>query len=185
MKGIAFKLLAEVVIALVAMVVLLMVFNTLLPGYTGKALCKFYQAVLALPIPNSIKPTISECESNPVEERLTVDQYQKEKVAESIASYIKSCWNEQANQGKYRETLRCYELFFKRVNYEVDEEYVTSILKSKDFCKVLPNNLLDKTDQEYSCGDKNKIYWSTPSIVGTDVTVFIKFDPFHERIEVA
>ena len=71
------------------------------------------------------------------------------------------------------------------MNFEVDEEYVTSILKSKDFCKVLPNNLLDKSDQEYSCGDKNKIYWSTPPILGIDVTVFIKYDSFHQRIEVS
>ena len=183
MKGITFQLIAEVVITLAAVFVILAIYYGFLPGFTGPALCKIYQVVLSLPIPSSIKPTVSECSIQPTYERFTISDIDPAKVTDDIATNIINCWQQKAGSGKSGITFICYEIHLTRVDGNVTESGVANILKQKGYCDTLPNNFLDEEQQSFDCGNLNKIYW-TATIGGSDYDVIIKYDAFQHRIEV-
>jgi len=181
------KIVADVVIALVAIWVIYSIFQIFLPNVSGPAFCKFYQIVLTLPLPSFLKPNIQQCTIQPTTERLTIDDSEKSKVTDDIETYIYKCWHEKANDGNSGITFPCYEIFFGNISGPVSEKDVTSLLASKGLCGALPNNFLDFERTDFNCGNLNKIYWNVEagSFNGTGVSVYISFNAFQHRIEVS
>lgn len=185
MKGqISFQLVAEILIALVAAAILILIFQSFLPGYGSAALCKVYQVILALPLPSSLKPSISECSLQPTLERLTIFDTDTGKITDQLTNKIFDCWQQKSDTGKSGITFDCYEIFINQVNGNITEADVTSNLKAKGYCDTLPNDFLDQERQNYDCGNLNKIYWQIGTINGTDVTVIVKYNALIHRIEV-
>ena len=183
-KGIAFKVVAEILIAIVAALVILSIFQSLLPSTGEPALCRIYRVILSLPIPASIKPTIKECTIQPETERFVFTETEKQKIVDSLSTNMMNCWHEKANDGKSGITFICYEIFLKRVEGEIKEEDVTTSFQQKGYCNILPNNFLDAERRSFPCGDLNKVYWQIGTINGTEVTIIIKYNAFQHRIEV-
>ena len=183
-KGIALKLVAEVLIAIVAAFVILSIFQSFLPGTSNSALCRIYRVILALPIPSSIKPTITECSIQPTMERFVLPETDKAKIIDNLVTNSLSCWQQKANDGKSGITFPCYEIFIKKIDGTITETDYTFSLQQKGYCSVLPNNFMDIERTQFNCGDLNKIYWQIGTINGTDVTVVIKFNAFQKRIEI-
>ena len=183
-KGVAFKVVAEILIAIVAAFVILSIFQSLLPSTGEPALCRIYRVILALPIPASIKPTIKECTIQPETERFVLTETEKSKIVDSLAENMMKCWHEKANDGKSGITFICYEIFLKRIDGEIKEEDIAASFQQKGYCNVLPNNFLDVERSSFACGDLNKVYWQIGTINGTEVTVVIKYNAFQHRIEV-
>jgi len=179
-KGLAFKLIAEVIIVLVAIFVIFSIFKALLPGYFGRAMCKVYQVILVIPLPEQIKPSISECDITPDTERAVITGKDIDK---NLAYYIEQCW-EKTDQMKSGQTFICYELFLKSITVGVQESDVAKILREDGYCDKIANNYLEFEDRGFDCGDENKLYWKIGEIKGKDITIIIKYDAFHHRIEV-
>ena len=185
MKGISFKLVADVLIALVGVWIILTIMNTFLPSYTGSAVCKLYQVILVIPLPQSLKPSISQCDISPVKENVILRPQTSSELKNKIADYIWTCWKEKANSGKSGISFACYEILIKNVPAQFGEKEITEILKSKGYCKYLENNYLDFEKEDYDCGTQNKIYWTGGLVSENDTSVFINFNSFFHRIEVA
>jgi len=184
LKGIALKVVAEILIAIVAAFVILAIFQSLIPSSGDPAICRIYRAILTLPIPASIKPTIKECTIQPVTERFTITDTEKAKIIDSLTTNIMNCWHDKANDGKSGITFICYEIFLKKIDGDITERDVTIAFQQKGYCSSLPNNFLDAERQSFDCGDLNKIYWQIGTISGTDLTVMIKYNEFQHRIEI-
>jgi len=187
MVSISLKLVADVIIALVAVWVIYSIFQTFLPGVSGQSFCKFYQAILTLPLPSFLKPNIQQCNIQPTTERLTLADSDKNKVTDDLENFIYKCWHEKASDGTSGITFMCYELFFGNISETISEKDVASLHSSKNLCGLLPNNFLDFERKEFNCGNLNKIYWNVDggSFNGNDVTVAISYNAFHHRIEVS
>lgn len=187
MVSIALKLVADVIIALVAVWVIFSIFQTFVPNINGPGFCKFYLLILNSPLPSFLKPNIQQCNIQPETQRLTLPDSDKTKVTQDAEDYIYRCWHDDANDGKSGITFVCYELFFSNVSAPVSETDVTSLLVSKNLCSVLPNNFLDFERRNFNCGNLNKIYWNVDegSFSGGDVTVTISYNAFNHRIEVS
>jgi len=181
MKGIAFNLVAEVLIALVAAFVILLIYQSFLPGFSGSALCKIYQVILTLPLPSSLKPSIKECSLQPQTDRITISDTDVGKITDALTSNIIDCWKLKADTGKSGITFICYEIFLKRVDGTIREVDVTSNLKAKGYCDILPNNFLDQERQDFDCGNLNDIHWQIGTINGTDVTVIVKYSGLYSQ----
>jgi len=180
MKGLTFSTIAFVIIALVAVIVLLSIFRSMLPEIIGKSFCKVYQAILVLPLPSFLKPTIPGCSLTPNMERVEL----KGIGAAKLTDYIINCW-EKADLGKGGQTFICYEIFTRTIDTPITEKDVTDIIKQKDYCETLPNNFLDIENQDYDgCEDENLIFWRIDSIEGKDMTIIIKYNAFVHRLEV-
>ena len=179
MKGIAFSTVAFVIIGLVAVWIVLSVFQSMLPGFIGKAFCKVYQAILTLPLPSYLKPTIPGCFLTPSMERIEL----KELDANELTDYIINCW-EKSDSGKGGQTFICYEIFARTITSSILEKHVTDIIKQKNYCSILPNNILDVENQNYDCGGENLILWKIGEIKGKDVTIVIKYNAFVHKLEV-
>ena len=183
-KGMALKLVAEIIIAIVAAFVILSIFQSLLPGTSNPALCRIYRVILTLPLPSSIKPTIAECTIQPETERFILTETNKSQIVDNLETNAMKCWQEKANDGKSGITFICYEIFLNRVDGEIKEEDLGVALQQKGYCNILPDNFLDTERRSFACGDLNKVYWQIGTINGTDVTVIIKFNAFQKRIEI-
>lgn len=179
MKGSAFSMFVSVTLAILAIVVLLMIFRSMIPSLFGRSFCKVYQVILVLPLPSFLKPTIPGCTITPQTERI----YLNDGNAPVLATYIESCWR-KSDYGKGGQGFICYEIFMKSIKENIDEVNVTKTLKERGLCEKLPNNIIDATDQKYDCGDENLIYWGIDNIKGDDVTVIIKYNAFIHRLEV-
>lgn len=187
MVSLALKLLADVIIALVAFYVIFSIFQTFVPATSGSGLCKFYQAILNLPLPSFLKPNIQQCSIQPTTETLTMTDTAHDAVAQDIETYIYNCWHDKASNGSSGITFLCYELYFSSIDSPVSEKDVTLVLSSKNLCSSLPNNFLDFERQDFNCGNANKIYWNAKggTFNGTAVTVDIKYDAFVHQIDVS
>jgi len=157
-KGIAFNTIIFVLIAIVGVVILLMILNSIVPNFVGRPLCKLYQVVLSLPLPKQLKPTIPGCSIFPTMERITLDESLSN--PSNLADYIEKCW-EKSEEGKLGQTFICYELFMKKVNQPFNEGDITSKLK-----------------------DENKIDWKIGIISGEELTVIIKYNSTSKVVEV-
>jgi len=186
MKGMSFKLVADLLIALVGVWIILTVMNMFVPNYTGTAMCKIYQVILILPLPQSLKPSVSQCDITPVKENVILRPQSSSELRDKIANYIWACWKEKAKNGKGGISFSCYEILIKSVPSEFGEKEITDILKAKGYCSSLENNYLEFEAKKYEeCGTQNKIYWSGGRVKVSDTTVFINFNSFFHRIEVA
>jgi len=175
-KGIAFKTVAEILITIVAALVILSIYQSLLPSTGDSALCRIYRVILALPIPSSIKPTFKECTIQPETERFVLAETEKSKIIDSLATNMMKCWHEKADDGKSGITFICYEIFLKKVDDGIKEQDVATAFQQKGYCNTLPDNFLDEERASFACGDSNKVLWKAGTINGTDVTVIIKFN---------
>jgi hypothetical protein len=185
MKGMSFKLIADLLIALVAVWVILTVMNLFIPNYTGTALCKLYQAILVIPLPQSLKPSVSQCELTPTREDVTLSPQTYGEMTSKIADYVWSCWSDKANNGKGGISFSCYQILIRNVPAAFGEKEITDILKSRGKCSSIENNFLEFEQQPYDCGSQNKIYWNGGRVSTNDSEVFINYDSFFHRIEVA
>jgi len=197
MKGISFKILADVIIAIFAIMVFILIFKTVTPGFYGQALCRIYEAVQAVPLPEFLRPSISECSISYRTEKITIEESDAAVIAEALLEkYILPCWKEKAGCTRENETnpfpckagatFSCYELMIRRMSNFVDERLINNLMKLHGYCNILPNNFLDYEKQSDDCGDLNKIYWNVEGgvINGTYAVVVVKYDAFHHRIEV-
>lgn len=187
MVSLTLKLVADIIIALVAVWVILSIFQTFLPGVSGQSICKFYQVVLTLPLPSFLKPNIQQCNIQPQTEKFSLADSDKSKVADDLETYVYKCWHDKATDGNSGITFLCYEIYFPNISAPVSEKDVTSLLSYKGLCSSLPNNFLDYERSDFNCGNLNKIYWNVDggSFNGTDVTVAISYNAFIHRIEVS
>jgi hypothetical protein len=183
-KGIALKVVAEILIAIVAAFVILSIFQSLIPLTGGSAICRIYRVILTLPIPPSIKPTIKECTIQPETERFILTETEKAKIVDALAVNTMKCWHEKANDGKSGITFICYEIFIKKTEEQIGEKDLNVVFQQKGYCNILPNNFLDVERVSFTCGDLNKVYWQAESINGTDITIIIKYNAFQHRIEI-
>jgi len=185
-KGIALslKIVAEVLIAIVAAFIILSIFQSFLPGIGNPALCRIYRVILALPIPSSMKPNIAECSIQPTTERFIISESDKAKIIDTLVAKTMNCWKEKANDGKIGITFICYEIFLKKIDGEITEKDFTIKLQQEGHCSILPNNFLDSERMPFSCGNLNKVFWQAMTINGTDITIIIKFNAFQKRIEI-
>ncbi len=179
MKGLTFTTIAFAIIAMFAVIVLLAIFQSFLPSYLGSGFCKVYQAILSLPLPHQLKPSIAGCSIIPSMERLKF----KTLTAGVLEQYIYRCW-EKSEFGKRAQTFTCYELFIENVENRIVETRLNDILVQSNKCDALPNNYLDIDGISYNCGNQNLIYWKIGNIEGRDVTIIIKYDSFAKRLEV-
>lgn len=189
MVSLTLKLVADVLIALVAVVVIFSIFKTFLPAATGSGICKFYQVILTLPLPSFLKPNVQQCNIQPETERINLADTDSSKVAEDIDTYIYKCWHEKANDGTSGVTFLCYELYFDNISGSVSEKDVTTVHASKGYCSQLANNFLDYDRTDFNCGNSNDIYWNVVkgNFTGSYVTVTVSYDATfsHHRIEVS
>lgn len=189
MVSLALKLVADILIALVAIWVVFSIFQTFLPNVSGPGFCKFYQTILTLPIPSFLKPNIQQCSSlQPTIDRFSLDDSSKINVTADIENYIDKCWHEKANDGSSGITFVCYELYFSNISGPVTERDVTDLHSSKGLCSTLANNFLDYERADYNCGNSNDIYWNVDGgNLNGEQTIAIKYDATfsHHRIVVS
>jgi len=184
-KGMEFKLLAEVVIALVALWVIFNIFQIMAPDFVNSSVCKFYQVILVVPLPDQLKPSLSQCSFTPQQEHVEIESDSTDEIKLIIARKIEDCW-QKADDGKSGQTFICYDIYIKRITREIKEADITQIIKNDKKCDSLQNNYLDKENKYFDCGSANKIYWGYEEgkLVGKDVVLIVKFNAFNHRIEV-
>lgn len=181
LKGLAFNTIILMLIALASVVILLFILNSIIPNFSGRALCKIYQVVLVFPLPKNIRPVIPECTLIPGTERLILPEENANE--EFMAHYIKKCW-EKSQDGKSGQTFACYELFLENVPTPFGEKETTEILSQKGLCKKIPNNIIEEDSSSFNCGTSNKIYWWPGHLQGSEITVIVKFNSTERMIEV-
>jgi len=175
LKGLNFSTTAYILIAVATIFILITFLNYLYPNFVGSQLCRFYALVSSFPIPDFLKPDLSNCISQETK-RIKVDFLD----SDILLSYIISCWR-MSDEGKSGKTFICYEIFGKNGN--ANEIELTEKLKSRKYCEKIPNNYLDLEKQNYDCGNKNSIFWNT-TINNSDITVIIKYNALAHRIEI-
>ena len=180
-----FKFVAEVLIALVAVWVVFSIFVSMQSGYSTLVMCRIYRVIQVIPLPQNLKYIPKECFMNPTMDTAVIEQTDASKVAEELAyNYLWKCWKDKTDEGKYGVTFDCYEILIKNVNGTITEEDITNLLKIKGYCSSLPNNFLDKEKKDFDCGNLNKIYWSGNDLQGKEVTVVMRYEALHHRVEV-
>jgi len=179
-----FKFVAEVLIALIAVWIIFSVFTSMRSGYSNSVMCRIYGVIQVIPLPSNLKYMPTECFTSPKMETVVIEQTDANSVAAEIKDYLVKCWKEKSNEGKYGVTFECYEIFVKNVNSLITEADITNLLKTKGYCSSLPNNFLDKEKKDFDCGNLNKIYWSGNDLKGKEVTVVLRYEALHHRIEV-
>jgi len=181
-KGIAFTIVAYVLIAILGILILMAILNIMLPEFVGRTFCKFYLTILTLPIPSFLQPTIPGCSLIPSTERIEIPN--RENTTEILTHYLKECWR-KSDLGKKGQTFTCYEIFVNDFLYPLNETDVTSLLKRQNYCSTLSNNHLDVEDVDYDCGNKNQILWKVDTTGGNDLTIFIKYNAYDHRLDVS
>jgi hypothetical protein len=197
MKGISFKVIVDIIIAIFAIIVFVFILKSIVPGFYGQSLCRIYEVVQSIPLPDFLKPSISECSTVYKTEKVTIEESDAGVIADRLLEkYILTCWKEKA--GCTRETgtnpfpckvgvtFSCYDITIRSIVGSITEQQINNMMKSRGYCDTLPNNVLDYEKTNDNCGDLNKIYWSVEggAINGTYALVVVKYDAFHHRIEV-
>ena len=178
MKGIELQTIAFAFIAIVAVGLFLTFFTRALPDITTSVYCRLYQAANAIIYLTTKPPVPPECGLGIGTTRKDLTGVQSF-VAERIAEYALDCWK-RGQEGTGGQTFNCYEMNVEITdNAIIDETQVSDILIQKNQCTRLPNNLLDKTNAGYSCGNENKIRWEEDISSGYFI---IKYDAFQRRI---
>lgn len=186
MAEIAFKTIAEIVVALFAVGFFLFIIEAMLPGATGNTFCSIGNAISSLPIPSYVKPSLDQCGLA----KATKRQELGELTEESLAGYIMDCW-EKNDYGRGGLTHDCYELFVYSVPNKITEATFTAYLQENGLCDKLQNNFLDDSYEMTACGGANNVLWimakgsaEKGNITGEEVTVIIKYNAFDHRIDI-
>ncbi|MBU5678916.1 MAG: hypothetical protein KQA36_03470 [Candidatus Aenigmarchaeota archaeon] len=177
MKGLELSLIAKALIAISLIFILLIILNQMYPNFVGEGICKFYNLVLALPLPQFLKPSMQECFEAQITSRVALESLEET----TLLSYVINCWR-KANEGKSGKSFICFEIFVKNPK-TISEKEITDLLKSRKQCNYIQNNYLDLEKSSYDCGNENKIFWNA-TIGGRDLTIIIKYNALAHRIEV-
>lgn len=180
MKGNAFKYISELIIALFAVAIFLVIIQSMSPGVKGNSYCKIGNAISSLPVPDSLKPSLDGCTFEVESGRVTIEAPLDER---TLSEYVLSCWDE-GEHGISGQTYTCYEIFARNVSRTIDEISFTDYLTQQDLCGTLPNNYLEDLGIAYSCGETNNLFWRIGDIYGEDQTILIKYNSFDHRVEV-
>jgi hypothetical protein len=187
MVEIAFKTIAELVIALFAVGFLLMILSAMLPGVASNTYCAIGNSISALPIPSFIKPSMDQCGLQVKSKKQTIEQPFDDA---KLSQFLMECWKNNG-EGHGGLTHDCYELFLLDVPVEVSESTLTDYMIKNGLCENLQDNFLEAQGEVASCGNLNQILWKYPgegnqptSISGSEVTVLIKYNAFDHRIEI-
>jgi hypothetical protein len=175
LNGLEFSTIAYTLIAIATVFVLITFLNYLYPDFVGSNLCKIYTLISSFPIPDFLKPDLSNCIPQETK-RIKVEFLD----SDLLLNYIISCWR-MSNEGKSGKTFICYEIFGRTGN--ANERELTEKLKSRKYCEKIQNNYLDIEKQSYDCGNKNLIFWNI-TINNSDMTIIIKYNALAHRIEI-
>ena len=175
MKGLELSTIAYTLIAIATVFVLITFLNYFYPDFIGSNLCKLYTLVSSFPIPDFLKPDLSNCIVE-APKRIRVEFLN----SDTLLNYIISCWR-MSNEGKSGKTFICYEIFGKNGN--ATERELTEKMKVLGYCEKIQNNYLDLEKQNYNCGNKNSIFWNF-TIIGSDITIILKYNALAHRIEI-
>jgi len=155
-KGIAFNTIIYATLALVAVVILVLILNTLTSNFLGKSFCRFYKVILSLPLPKQLKPEIPGCSVLPAMERFALTEEMCR--PEILKEYIENCW-EKSEEGKSGLTFICYEIFMEKIKNPFNGEDVTTSID-------------------------DKIDWKIERIEGEELTIIVKYNPDNNKVEV-
>jgi hypothetical protein len=186
MAEIAFKTIAELIIALFALGFLLMIMSAMLPGVADNTYCAIGNSISALPIPSFLKPSTDQCGLKVKSKKQTIEEPFTEA---KLSQYILECWKNNG-EGSGGLTHDCFELFLIKVPSEISESSLTDYMSKNEICEKISDNFLEAEGTSATCGNLNQIFWKYPgggkptSISGNEVTVLIKYNAFDHRIEI-
>jgi hypothetical protein len=180
MKGIAFKTIAELIISLFAVGLFLAILSNMAPSVTAQSYCMIGKSISALPVPSSLKPDLDHCGLHKETRRLVIDEPLTDDL---LFDYIMNCWDGNF-RGRGGQTHHCYELFVRDSPQIINEFSFSAHLAQNNLCRDLPNNHIESIGASFDCGDKNSLFWRIGDIQGSDLTIVIKYDAFHHRVEV-
>ncbi|MBN2094662.1 MAG: hypothetical protein JW727_01310 [Candidatus Aenigmarchaeota archaeon] len=180
MVELAFKTIAELIVALFAVAFFLLIIEGMLPGATGNTFCGIGNAISALPIPHHLKPSLDQCGLKHTSARQEL-QYPLDDA--TLLQYAEECW-ENNDEGMGGMTYTCYELFVWEVSGTITEETFTSLLEERGLCDTIPNNFLDVEKSGTDCGASNRLLWKIGDISGEEVTIIVKYNAFDHRLEI-
>jgi hypothetical protein len=158
LKGLTINVIIFTIIALASLIIFLLILNSILPNFLGKALCKVYNIILSFPLPKQLKPNIPGCSSFPSMERIFM--HEGSEISSTLADYLLQCWD-KSDKGRLGQTFICYELFVEEVSYPIDSNNFHLYLK-----------------------DQGKIDWKIGLIQGEDLTIILKYNHETGKIEV-
>jgi hypothetical protein len=181
MAEIAFKTIAELVVALFAVAFFLIIIEGMLPGATGNTFCGIGNSISSLPLPSYLKPTLGQCGVKILSKKQVIDGPFTEAI---LSQYVMQCWKDN-DEGHGGVTHDCFELFVIDVKGTVTESSFADYQISKNLCASLPDNYLEEEGASKNCGDANRLFWKyRGGISGSEVTVLVKYNAFDHRIEV-
>ena len=180
MVELAFKTIAELIVALFAVGFFLLVVEGLLPGATGNTFCGIGNAIASLPVPSYLKPSLDQCGLTHKTVRQEINYSLTD---EALLEYVEQCWKDN-KQGMGGLTHTCFELFAWEVSGTITESSFTDKLKSEGLCESLPNNFFDSDGLSFDCGETNRVLWKIGEISGQEVTIIVKYNAFDHRIEI-
>lgn len=167
-------------IAIVAVGLFLVFFMRSYPDIATSAYCRLNQAANAIIFIGQKPPVPPECGLSIGTIRKDIRSTQSG-IARDISEFAVDCWK-KGQQGTGGETFNCYEMNIEISDASsVGEDLVTAKLSEAQQCNYLPNNLLDKTNTNYPCGDENKIIWEED--ISNDFYI-IKYDAFRKAVVV-
>jgi hypothetical protein len=181
MSEIAFKTIAELVVALFAVAFFLIIIEGMLPGATGNTFCSIGNSIASLPLPSYLKPSLDQCGLKIQSKKQVIEEPFNEAM---MSQYVMQCWKDNG-EGHGGLTHDCFELFILEVSGNITESSFTDYQVSKDLCASLPNNFLEEEGTSKNCGDANRLFWKYKGgISGSEATVVIKYNAFDHRIEI-
>jgi len=181
MAEIAFKTIAELVVALFAVGFFLLIIEGMLPGATGNTFCGIGNAISSLPLPSYIKPNLDQCGIKVLSKKQEIEGPFNEAM---LSQYVMQCWKDN-DEGHGGVTHDCFELFVLEVSGNITESSFTDYHISKGLCETLPDNFLEEEGAAKDCGEANRLFWKyAGGISGSEVTMIIKYNAFDHRIEV-
>jgi len=178
MKGLAFNVIAYVIIALIGVALLLLIITGSLQTAAKNAYCSAYGGiVLILPAPEGGEPTVPAfCVYDQTVEDVVIREGDVVTVSRKIAGYAIACL-------KKTETLNldgnvtCYDIVMQNVT-DVGEENVTTILINEGGCEVLQNS-------DFGCGSRDQLIWN---VDGGRITnqrlILIEYNSNNNTVEV-
>jgi len=176
MKGLALETIIAMIIALVGMIIFLS-----LTGYFKTAsnwfFCNVYIKIQSFFSQKISIPQV--CKQNVKEEVRIVEvkEGNKREFSRILLSYIIACFKEAEVKGLYKDHA-CYELHLKTKVEDVDEKYLTEVLKEEDGCKSIENS-------DYGCGEKNQILWNVENgVINTQSIILIRYVGKEDAVEV-
>lgn len=177
-KGIELNEIAFAFIAIVAVGLFLVFFLRSYPDIAVSAYCRLHQAANAIIFIGERPPTPPECSVIGGTVRRDLRGTQKS-VAQSIAEFALNCWK-RGQQGAGGETFNCYEMNIEITDSQpVTEDIVTENVRNMNKCDYLPNNIMDKSQLGFVCGDDNKIIWEEDISAGFFI---VKYDAFRKAV---